>query len=55
MYNYCRKHSKDITAVRQKKWFRYIVKGEVANNRQLIYRNFTGFVPLLNRAKRTFQ
>ena len=54
MNNYCRKHSKDVTDVRQKKWFRYIVKGEVANNKQLIYRYFTGFVPLLNREKKDF-
>ena len=54
MYNYCRKHSKDVTDVRQKKRFRYVVKGEVANNKQLIYRYFTGFVPLLNREKRDF-
>ena len=55
MYNYCRKHSKNVTDVGQKKWFRYVVKGELANNKQLIYRYFTGFAPLLNREKRTFQ
>lgn len=39
MYNYCHKHSEDVTDVRQKEWLRYmyIVKGELANNKQ-IYR-----------------
>ena len=55
MYNYCRKHSKDVTDGRQKKWLRYmyIVKGELANNKQ-IYRYFTGFVPFLNQEYEDF-
>ena len=49
MYNYCRKHSKNVTDVRQKKWFRYVVKGELTNNKQLnlllFYRVRTPFKP----------
>ena len=44
MYNDCHKHSKDVTNGKdKKKWFRYVVKGELANNKQ-IYCYFTGFV-----------